>query len=262
MLPFKQIVMTAWMALLLGACTSAPQNEDADLSQQIGSHNPQAAAYNAELGIGYLREGDVPRAKAKLLLAQKQDPDSPDVWDSLAFFYETTGDTKEAERLYLKAIHLDPKKGGALNDYGVFLCKVGRYSESLSYFLKANADPDYLNVAATYENAGLCAEEIPDPKSAQQFFILALKNNPDLPVSSLELAEIYFNQGTYEVANRYLQRYNAIAKPTAESIWLDAKLARQANQNDRMIADIQLLKQNFPQSDAYKQAVLSQWGKE
>lgn len=246
-------------ALCIQACSSSTESTEVPLPVQADANNPEAAAYNTQLGIGYLREGEYSKAKAKLILAQKQDPTSPEVWDALAFYSEATGDLATAEKDYLKAIQLAPKKGSALNNYGVFLCKQGRYQASLAYFVKANQDPDYLNVAATYENAGLCAEEIPNKAVAQSYFIQALKNNPALPTSSLELGEIYFNQGQYEVANRYLQRYNALSKPSPESLWLDARLAKEANEPERLKADIELLKQNFPTSTAYKQAQLTGW---
>lgn len=244
------------LSLLLSACTK-PEVDNVQLPQNADSNNPQAAVYNTELGIGYLRQGDIARAKTKLLLAQKQDPTSPEVWDALAFFYESTGDLQQADRDYVKAISLDPKRGSSLNNYGVFLCKQGQYKKSLTYFAQATSDPNYINVAPTYENAGLCAEEIPDIDSAQKFFILALQNDPALPTSTLELAEINFNKGKFSLASKYLQRYNQLAKPSSESIWLDLRLAQEENDQQRVTADAELLKENFPDSDEYKQAKLS-----
>jgi type IV pilus assembly protein PilF len=244
------------LSILLSSCTK-PEAENVQLPQNADSNNPQAAVYNTQLGIGYLREGDIPRAKAKLLLAQKQDPTSPDVVDAFAFFYEATGNLQQADRYYAKAISLDPKRGSSLNNYGVFLCKQGQYKKSLTYFAQATSDPSYLNVAATYENAGLCAEEIPDQQSAEKFFILALQNNPALTTSTLELAEINFDKGKFSLASKYLQRYNQLAKPSSESIWLDLRLAEQEKDQQRVNADAELLKENFPDSDEYKQAKLS-----
>lgn len=247
-----------WLALIamLSAC-SHPETQDIPLPQDADKNNPTAAAYNVQLGVGYLKEGNITRAKAKLLLAQKQDPTSPDVWDALAYFYEATGNITQADQYYLKAISLAPKSGSSLNNYGVFLCKNAQYKKSITYFSRAVADPSYLNVAATYENAGLCAEEIPDMTTASKFFILALQNNPDLPTSILELAEVNFDNGKFDLAGKYLQRYNQLSKPSSESIWLDLRLAQQAKDKQRVKDDIALLAENFPDSDEYKQAKLS-----
>ncbi|MFN7097259.1 MAG: type IV pilus biogenesis/stability protein PilW, partial [Gammaproteobacteria bacterium] len=244
------------LSAMLSAC-SKPEADNVPLPEDADSHNPQAAVYNVQLGIGYLREGNITRAKTKLLLAQSQDPTSPDVWDALAFFYESTGNDTLADRYYLKAISLDSKRGSSLNNYGVYLCKKGQYRQSLTYFSQAVADPAYVNVASTYENAGLCAEEIPDMATAQKFFILALDNNPVLSTSTLELAEINFENGKFDLASKYLQRYNQLAKPTSESLWLDLRLAQQAKDKQKVAADATLLADNFPDSDEYKQAKLS-----
>lgn len=222
----KHVCWLLLLSALLSAC-SKPEADGVALPQNAASNNPQAAVYNTQLGIAYLQEGNISRAKAKLLLAQKQDPTSPEVLDALAFFYESTGDIKQADQYYIKAINLDPKRGSSANNYGVFMCKQKQYKESLIYFAQAAADPSYLNVAATYENAGLCAEEIPDWQNAEKFFILALQNNPSLPTSTLELAEINFKKGKFSLASEYLRRYNQLAKPSSESMELDLRLAEQ-----------------------------------
>lgn len=250
------VVFSVVLCLFLSACTK-PEAQTVPLPDKADRNNPAAAVYNVQLGIGYLREGNVARAKSKLLLAQKQDPTSPDVWSALAFFYETTDDVAMADKYYLKAISLEPTKGSSLNNYGAFLCKEGSYKKSLTYFTKAVADPAYLNVASTYENAGLCAEQIPDNVIAEKFFIDALQNNPDLATSTLALGQINFDNGKFSLANKYLQRYNQLAKPSAESIWLDLQLARQENDQPRVRSDVVLLRENFPESDEYKQVKLS-----
>lgn len=250
--------MLCWAAIpfLLGGC-SKPEKQAAPLPPASVINNTKAAMYNTQLGIGYLQQGDVSRAKSKLLLAKQQDPASPKVWDALGYFYEITGDKTQAEQCYLKAISLNPKQGSSLNNYGVFLCKNEHYQKSLAYFSLAVADPNYLHIAGTYENAGLCAEQVPDMKKAEQFFLLALRNNPNLPNSMLELAKINLDNGKFQVAQEYLRRYNLLAKPTSESIWLDLQLAQEQKNTQRVTSDAHLLKQDFPQSNEYKQASLS-----
>ena len=47
----------------------------------------RAAAINVQLGLEYLRQGNYPRAKAKLLAAQQQDDKSPDTSSALAYYF-------------------------------------------------------------------------------------------------------------------------------------------------------------------------------
>ena len=43
-----------------------------------------ASTYNTQLGISYLRQGDIPLAKEKLDRALKENPDNPEVHSALA----------------------------------------------------------------------------------------------------------------------------------------------------------------------------------
>jgi type IV pilus assembly protein PilF len=132
--------------------------------------NVAAARINAQLSLTYLQLHDPEQAKAKILLAQQQAPHEPAVWYSQAYLLEQTGQPAQAEAAYLKAIALDHKNGAAHNNYGAFLCRQGRYQSAIQQFLLAIADPNYLQTANAYHNAGVCALKIPDEALANQFF--------------------------------------------------------------------------------------------
>ena len=119
-----------------------------------------SANYNAQLGLAYLKQGNTQAAKNKLLLALQQSPDDPLILDSMAYFFEITGEIKLADNYYLQAIKRAPKSGAAQNNYGVFLCRHKRYQESLNHFSLAVKDNNYLNTAQAYENAKLCQGDL------------------------------------------------------------------------------------------------------
>ncbi len=182
------------------ACT-LQQNE------QIINTNSAAANDNMQLGLAYLQQGNRVRAKQKLLLALQQDHNSAQIQDAMAYFLEVTGDTHQAEVYYLRALQLTPHSGVALNNYGVFLCRIGKYTESENQFLAATQDPNYLNTAKAYENAGLCAEEIPDFNNATQFLLLAVKQDPKIAQVWFELAQISYEKGDKQLADQYMTTY-------------------------------------------------------
>ena len=161
---FKKIIITSILFAGLTACSTMTPH---------ATNNPKAAHYNVELGLGYLKQGNTIRAKEKLLWALKQDPRSPVVQDAMGYFLETTGELKQAAIYYHRAVQLAPRSGAAQNNYGTFLCRVGRYPESIQYFLAAAQDPSYLHTALAYENAAKCALKIPDKKLAQLYFAKA-----------------------------------------------------------------------------------------
>ncbi|MCK4609092.1 MAG: type IV pilus biogenesis/stability protein PilW [Gammaproteobacteria bacterium] len=154
------------------------------------NNNKEAALYNTKLGLAYLHQGDMVRAKSKLLLALQQNPNDPLILDAMGYFLEKSGEVKLAERYYLEAIALAPKMGAAQNNYGAYLCRHGREHQAINHFLESTRDPYYLNVAGAYENAGRCALEIPDKLLACTFFKAAVKHDPGKLSAQRKLAGI------------------------------------------------------------------------
>jgi len=153
-------------------------------------YNPEAAAYNVQLGLSYLSQGNRQRAKEKLLKGLKQDPGSPSANDAMAYYLEITGDKENARKYYEKAMFLAHGKGASLNDYGAFLCRQGQYEDAEKYFKRAANDPDYINTALAYENAGFCALAKPDKTLAKYYFEKALMQDPGLIRSQKALEEL------------------------------------------------------------------------
>jgi type IV pilus assembly protein PilF len=149
----------------------------------------EASQINVRLGLGYLQQGNYPRAKEKLLLAAQQNV-SQSSYGALAYFYERTHDNKLAAEYYQKAIALAPENGAPHNNYGAYLCRTGEYVAGDQQFKLAVNDTKYVNSASAYENAGLCALLVPDKAKAKIYFEKALQQNPKLSTSSRELAEL------------------------------------------------------------------------
>lgn len=148
------------------------------------------AEINIQLGMAYLGQQDVQRAKQKLFLALEENPQLPETWYSLAYFEESTGNQILARKYYLKAVELAPERGDVQNNFGTYLCRSGHYQEAIQHFETAVQDIHYLDTAAAYENAGLCSLKIPDKKAAKQYFKLALEQDPKREASAKELAKL------------------------------------------------------------------------
>ncbi len=219
----------------------------------IPSTGPQASNANVQLGLAYLQSGDMQRAKQKLLLAEQQAPASTESQAAMGYFLESTGSFSQAEAYYRKAVTLNPKSGAAQNNYGTFLCRRGRYAESDQHFLLALQDPSYLNTAQVYENAGLCAMQIPDTNKAGTYFTQAITQDPKRAMSWLELGRISYQQKNYPQAQQYLEQYMQLIKdPTPNALWLGAVLARALGNEAEAGRYTLMLQTRFPSSDAYK----------
>ncbi|CAM2906176.1 type IV pilus biogenesis/stability protein PilW [Legionella worsleiensis] len=192
------------MFLFLQGCNHTDQHAEPELKK---TDLTKAASYNTQLGLGYLKQGDRPRAKKKLLTAIKQEPNSSEVNAAMAYYFEQTNELDEARKHYLKAISLSSGGGAQLNNYGAFLCRQGDYKKAEIYFLKAVKDVHYINTAAAYENAGLCALAIPDKKKAKEYFINALDQDPSRKQSLFELVKLENNTGHLDEAYTLLQNH-------------------------------------------------------
>ncbi|OGO94020.1 MAG: type IV pilus biogenesis/stability protein PilW [Coxiella sp. RIFCSPHIGHO2_12_FULL_42_15] len=213
--------------MTVGGCTSQVVEQSDILLEpkKTKSKMLSAAQTSANLGLRYLMSGDLVKAKASLLQAMRDDPQSASVWYSMGYYQEATGDVAQAETDYRRAIALAPHSGEAINDYGTFLCRQGRYQEAITQFSKAVLSNNYLYVAEAYENAGLCALLIPDKPLAKNFFLKAIDHNPALKNSVLELAQLYFEEGNSYKAKFYLARFDLLTNPTPESRRLAQRLA-------------------------------------
>src|SRR5262249_7711038 len=126
-------------ALFLTACSTTEEQPAKyhSVQKNVASttqSNTAAADYNVQLGMGYLQQGDVARAKQKFLLALEQAPDYQPALEAMGYFYESTEEPKTAEGHYKKAIQVDPKSGSAHNNYGAFLTKQKRFKEADEQF--------------------------------------------------------------------------------------------------------------------------------
>jgi type IV pilus assembly protein PilF len=237
---------------LLAACTSEVTN-----SEQITQPNAQqravaAAKINTQLGLAYLNQGQLPLAKQKLLLAMQQNPDSITVMDAMAYFWETTGNQNLALKNYQRAVALAPTSGRALNNYGAYLCRKGQYQLAEKYLLAAANEPRYIDSGAAFENAGLCAMAIPDDEMAGKYFIQAIEQDHNRPVSYFELARLYYKRSQYNLAKKYLKGYEDVAQQTANSLWLGIEIANKTKDVATILKNGALLEKKFAKSKQYQ----------
>ena len=222
-----------------------------DAAAPMANHQ-DAAQINTRLGLAYLNQGNFPRAKEKLLLAVQQKATSQ-TYGALAYFYERTHDNKLAHEYYQKAIDLNSKNGAPHNNFGAFLCRQGEYQAAENQFQLAVSDPHYINSAGAYENAGLCALLIPNKAKAGMYFNKAIQQNPKLPTSLHELAQLNNEDGHYQQALLYFNQYIMLKEPDAATLWLGVEIAKNLNDKSAMQRYGRMLQNSYPHSTEYAQ---------
>ena len=208
----------------------------------------EAAQYNLQLGISYLRQGRLDLARDKLERALEQDPQSAEVHAAAALMYEQARLYERAEGHYRTAVRLDPGDSAVLNSYGVFLCFRGRHDEAESHFLKAAQNPFYRTPEVAYTNAGVCARRAPQPDKAEAYFRQALEANPRFVDALLQMADLSFQQEDFLQARAFLQRYAESATHTAEALWLGVRTERAMGDAEAAESYARRLRTEYPES--------------
>ena len=212
--------------------------------------NPQNAAdLNAQLGLAYMEQGNNEEALKKLQHALDLNPDSASANHYIAELYRKLGKNREAEEHYRKALSVTPSDPMLLNNYGVFLCGQQRLNEALKKFMAAVKQPFYKTPEVAYNNAGLCALQIPDEAKAEEYFRSALRVNPRMPDALFGLADLSFKQQKYLHARAFVQRYTDVATPSPQILWLAVRVERKLGNEAAAGRYARELKERYPTAE-------------
>ncbi|MEJ2400315.1 MAG: type IV pilus biogenesis/stability protein PilW [Xanthomonadales bacterium] len=215
----RRTVFTLLAMLLLAACASSPERSDTD--------SRKAAETNTALGRQYLDRGQYEISLEKLKRAVAYDETYAPAHTMLGVLYETIGDREMAETEYREAVRHDPKDGSVNNNLGAFLCGIGKREEADRFFRTAIADPFYQTPEIALSNAGSCALARGDLDTAETYLRQSLKRNPRMAAALLPMAEVSYRKGDYLKARAFLQRYEAVAARTRESLSLGVRVETQ-----------------------------------
>ena len=212
----RRTVISLLAALLLAACASAPDRSDADARK--------AAETNTALGRQYLERGQYEISLEKLKRAVAFDETYAPAHTMLGVLYETIGDRDMAETEYRKAVRHDPEDGSVNNNLGAFLCGIGKREEADRFFRAAIADPFYETPQIALSNAGSCALERGDLDAAETYLRQSLQRDPKMAAALLPMAQVSYRSGSYLQARAFLQRFEAVAEQTRESLALGVRV--------------------------------------
>ena len=217
-------------------------------NEQAVRQRHDAAIYNTELGIAYMRRGDLAVAQTKLDRALEEAPDDPDVHSARALLFARLEDPKQADREFREALRLSPKNPNFQNNYAVYLCSVGRVDQGVKVFLKAARNPLYLTPELAYDNAGVCLSSKHRDVEAAQMFSDALTIRPNFAQALWQLADLDFRQGKLTQARQEIDAFLASNQETPDLLLLAVKVMRA--QGDRLDAELyaRRLQLDFPDS--------------
>lgn len=167
-----------------------------------------AAETRVELGLAYMKRKQYSRAKQDFEKALKFAPKYYRSHLSMAYYFEAVGEFEHANDAYQTALKVAPKNGEVYHNYGTFLCKRSEYDQAEAMLVAATEQPNYYQIAESYENAGLCALKAERPTEARTFFEKSLEHDPYRPNATIQLAAIEVNAGDYNKARARLLKFH------------------------------------------------------
>jgi type IV pilus assembly protein PilF len=236
---FYKLIAVLFCALLVGCVTT----NSADMPKS----DEDAARLNMDLGISYMRQGELDQAMYKLQKSIDLEPDNATAHRMLGMIYERMDDINNAEKEYRLAVRQEPDDAEALNQLGSFVCMRGDVRESLKYYDRALKIPRYKSRYLIYTNAGTCAKKF-DLALAETYLRKGLAENAVYPEGLYQMADITYRREVYLQSRAFIQRRLAVAPASPDVLWLGYRI--ETALNDRLSAEDfskRLLKE-FPSS--------------
>jgi type IV pilus assembly protein PilF len=243
-------------SIVLAACTTTEV-------QQPGSKADlkEAARLNTQMGIDYMRKGQYELSLEKLQRALEQDSDLAAAHSAIALLYQRRDEPKLARKHFKKALDLNESDPGAMNNYGIFLCGQGEVEDAEEIFVEAARSKENRQPADSWANAGVCVRR--DPKrldKSEEYLREALRLNPRHENALAQMAIVCFTKQDYLRARAFLQRYEAIAKDTPQTLSIGAQIERKLGDVQSARAFERRLRSEFPDSPE-TEAMLNNAGK-
>ncbi len=200
--------MKTWLAIMLfiglSGCVTVTQNS----TSSTEADNLSKAESRIALGLGYLENGNMIKARMNLEQALEYAPHYYRAMLSIAHYYDKVGEDEKAYQAYDDALRIHPSNGHVLNNYGAYLCKKGQYKQADEYFIRAMKDEQYYLVANSYENAGLCALKYHHLSEAKHYFRSAVEHDPQRVHSLLQLAKLEISSNELKQARIRLLKFH------------------------------------------------------
>ena len=241
------------LAALAGCVSSGPTNK------QLSKPEPERAAeINLEIGLDYLKKGNLPQAKEKIDKAVDQNPRNAKAQVAAGVLYERLGESSKADSHFAKGLALDPKNPEVQNNYGAFLCQKGKYDRGEKLMIEAATNPLYRTPEVAYLNAANCTRNGGDLKRTEENLRKALAVRPKFGEALFQMADLQYKQTDYLSARGFLERYTEVGRTTAASLWLGVRIERGLGNSAAAKNYAERLKLEYPRAAQTKELIESE----
>jgi type IV pilus assembly protein PilF len=246
----RKIITFVFTALLIVGCVSTDP-------QKAKPEPGRASDLNLEMGIDYLRKGNLSQAKEKIDRAIEQNPRNAKAHAAAGVLYDRLGQTDKADSHFSHAVSLDGQDPDIRNNYAVFLCQKNHFEKGEKMALEAAQNPLYKSPEIAWLNAANCARSSGDMQRAEKHLRAAVAARPKFAPALVQLAEVEFELKQYVPARAFLERYQEIGRATPSTLWLGFRIERNLGNDAGAKNYAQRLKSEFPNAAETKELLES-----
>lgn len=233
-------------AAMLSACQHVPV-EASDSNEK----NQEAADYNIQAGVGYLRQQQNQRALLKFEKALQQAPKSVEAGMGKAAALQNMEQTNEAEAIYKQLVADHRKRHEPASAYAGLLCQQQRFQEAEAVMLSALKHRALTSGDEVYLRMSSCALRGQRRDLAELYLRRAQKFAEGNTVTSKEIALqqawLAYSGGKYTEASVFLATFESHSPLRADAVRLGYLIAKAENNAERMATYSQILRQKYPQ---------------
>jgi type IV pilus assembly protein PilF len=211
------------------------------------------AKLHTELGSLYFQNGNLIVALEELTIAISINPNYAQAYSTRGLVLYYVNELDSAEKDFQRALSLDERDPDISNNYGWYLCQVGKAKESIAYFQRALKNPMYQTPETAYLNAGACSIKLGDLVAAEDYVRKSMRFSRENPQALFLLANISYKRGNYDAAKKHLNDVVRLSDPSAEVLWLFLRVERRLGDNSSESSLTAQLRRKYPDSPEYQE---------
>jgi type IV pilus assembly protein PilF len=228
------------------------QNDGGAIIGEVAGARDRARIHT-ELAGSYYQRGNLGVALSEARTAIAADSGYAPAYNVLGLVYGDLREKDLAEEAFERSLRLDPNNPDANHNYAWFLCENKREEEAIRYFLLAVRHPLYATPQKSYVMAAVCAQRKNNERDAHDYLERALRLDPNYYPALINLAQLKYRRGELDAARSLTGRYNKLAEPTAESLWLALRIERKLGDSSAVTSYASQLRRRFPGSKEYQE---------